>query len=161
MLHVCLEGNENQKAIKIQTDTLDHRLPAIPLSNEKCSLIEQNQHKTKWKQKEGQRNSPEYRFPCFLWLADGEGTGINSQRLGHKLPSLKQITSTMLNKRSSERHHTNCVCSLGRARHPDAEGLVEEGELVGPEKLSVRVDALVKTVDPLQFDRLHCIVAGN
>lgn len=51
--------------------------------------------------------------------------------------------------------------SLCRARHPDAEGLVEEGNLVGPEELGVRVDALVKTVDPLHFDRLHGVVAGH
>lgn len=50
---------------------------------------------------------------------------------------------------------------LCRACHADAEGLVEEGKLVGPEKLGVRVDALVKTVDPLHFDRLHGVVAGH
>lgn len=53
------------------------------------------------------------------------------------------------------------MCSLGRARHPDAEGVVEKGELKGPEKLSVRVDALIKAVDPFHFDCLHGVLAGH
>lgn len=55
----------------------------------------------------------------------------------------------------------SCVCSLGWAGHGDAEGLIEGGELVGPEKLGVGIDALIKTVHPLRFDCLHGVVGGH